>query len=166
MESDDRFINCTARDIIRADSRNYILKLWIFIAAGLLMMAVAGILPDIRFAIVGLMVIFLILPISVQISVFRALGSKWANINLTPKEVEIDGEGIKLTPAEGFRLAASEIKWDDVETVGLQRKNYVLVIKGRPSGLLLLPSERLNDNQKTILEKKIAERDSMAGSNG
>lgn len=154
------YISCLSKDIIKIYSRILMLRLWLIAILGFLLI-VAGIFTDIRASVIGLMLIFIIMPMAVLMSVLKCLGSKWSTVNLTPKTVHLSPEGIKMTPAEGYKLPVGDISWDDVREISMQRQSYILRV-GRPvTDSLILPASLLSDEEKSLLDSRMTAQDAM-----
>lgn len=159
-QSERDYISCLPKDIIKICSRMFVMRLWMIVAPALLLIA-AGVFCDIRVSIIGLMLIFIVMPMAMTLSVFKCLGSKWSAVNLAPKTVDIGPDMIKITPAEGYRLPAGVICWDDVRRISFQRQSYVLKVGKALTDCLILPSSMLGDEQKAIIESRMLSEDAM-----
>ena len=113
---------------------------WLWMALPLAVCAVLAIWIDVRFIIVGLMVLTIVLPMVLALLYFYYGFSPEARWSIMEKTVDINLDGMVLSFSDA-RMKKHAIRWDDVRHI-IEKDDAVLLMLagGRRYTCLMLPA--------------------------
>lgn len=117
---------------------------------------------DIRALYVGLVIIFLLYPMSLTLVWFDYALSPQSIRAITSKQVTVTNDGLKidyLPKNEDYKpLPSSFIKWDDILSAELSSNALTLVLGKRLDDRLTLPCEVFSPEAWTFVNNKVADK--------
>ncbi len=116
---------------------------WLWAAAPLAVCAVLAIGMDVRFAVVGLMVLFVALPMALALVYLWYGFAPEARWSVMPKTATLDSEGIHLDFADP-RMTKHTIAWGEVCDIVQKKDALLLMLKGKRYTCLMLPRSLVN----------------------
>lgn len=150
-------------------SRNYINRLaltwlanrWWLLAMPLVAVSVWA-LFDIRAIYVGLVIIFLLYPMSLTLVWFDYALSPQSIRAITTKQVTVKAEGLKLDFLPKHEdckpLPSVFISWDEIRAAELSSDALTLVLGQRLDDRLTLPCDAFSPGAWTLINTKIADK--------
>lgn len=112
---------------------------WLWMVAPLAICAVLAIWIDVRFVIVGLMVLFVVLPMILALLYFYYGFSPEARWSIMEKTASIDTDSITLN-FSNERMKTHVIPWGDVRYIIEKDDAWLLMLKGKRYTCLMLPA--------------------------
>ena len=158
--------NRVSTNIFKLSRKQFILLLtrlvaikWLVIPMILLLIAITitFILNDIRFVIIGLMILFIIIPMILAFLYISYGLMENCYINIIEHEVEFSSECLilkshikKITDEENeeteIRIMERKLPWDAISKVTYNIDNLMLLINKPNFGFLLIPTSSFNSN--------------------
>ena len=130
---------------------------WLWMVSPLAVCAVLAIWIDVRFIIVGLMVLFIVLPMVLALLYFYYGFSPEAQWSIKEKQVDIDNDGLKLTFSDE-RMKKHVIPLDNVRYIIEKDDVWMLMLSGgRRYTCLMLPTSAINPDVAQALRQLVAQ---------
>jgi len=126
---------------------------------GVLPVAVCGVMAwwvDVRWAIVALMVLFIVLPMVLALLYFHYGFSTEARWSIMDKAVTIGEEGIILEFAHE-RMQEHAVPWDDVRNIIEKDDVLMLMLTGKRYTCLMLPASVIDPDVAQRLRELVAQ---------
>ena len=130
---------------------------WLWLVLPVAVCAMLAIWVDVRFAIVAMMVLFIVLPMVLALLYFYYGLSQEARWSIMDKSVTIDDEGITLTFTDP-RMKTHAIRWDDVRGIIEKDDVVMLMLGGRRYNCLMLPASVVDPHVAQLLGQRITQR--------
>ena len=135
----------------------FVAENWLWMALPLAVCAVLAIWIDVRFIIVGLMVLTIVLPMVLALLYFYYGFSPEARWSIMEKQVDLDNDGLTLTFSDE-RMKKHIIPWDNVRDIIETDGVWMLMLSGgRRYTCLMLPSSAINPDVAQRLRQFVAQ---------
>ena len=153
-----RIENCkvTAGAYMRCLCGMFVAENWLWMALPLAVCAVLAIWIDVRFIIVGLMVLTIVLPMVLALLYFYYGFSPEARWSIMEKDAAINDGGITLTFTDE-RMKTHVIAADDVREIIEKEDVWMLMLKGARYTCLMLPASAVNPDVAQRLRQLVAQ---------
>ena len=154
-----RIENCkvTAGAYMRCLCGMFVAENWLWMALPLAVCAVLAIWIDVRFIIVGLMVLTIVLPMVLALLYFYYGFSPEARWSIMEKQVDLDNDGLTLTFSDE-RMKKHIIPRDNVRDIIEKDDVWMLMLSGgRRYTCLMLPSSAINPDVAQRLRQFVAQ---------
>lgn len=127
-------MNCIARRVA--------LRLWWLVAIAVVTVA-AGAAADWRFAIVGLMILFIVYPMAMSLAILAYAAKPTVVDRMTVQTVDVTDSAITLRKADGSQIA--EITPRAVTSITTSPQYIIISTGRRPDDVVILPRTILSD---------------------
>ena len=129
---------------------------WLWLVLPVAVCAMLAIWVDVRFAIVAMMVLFIVLPMVLALLYFYYGLSPEARWSIMDKTATIDDEGITLDFSDE-RMKKHAIGWDDVRYIIEKDDVVLLMLGGRRYTCLMLPASVVDPDVAQRLRQLVAQ---------
>ena len=113
---------------------------------------------DVRWAIIALMLIFMVFPMILTLLYFNFAFAPVARLSVMEKSMMIDESGVRLSFTHE-RMNDHEIRWSEIAKVQLANDNILLILRQGRFSFFMIPLEALSTDQvqtlKTIARKSL-----------
>ena len=125
---------------------------WLWMVLPIAICAILAFFVDVRFIIVGMMILFIVMPMVLALLYFYYGFSPEARWSIMEKTLTIGNEGITLTFTDE-RMKKHAIGWDDVLHI-IEKDNVLLfMLKGKRYTCLMLPASIVNPDVTQALRQ-------------
>ena len=119
---------------------------WVIVVPPLVLIALAWFLPDLRFAILALMYIFICLPFTATFVWFNNVFTKEARLSTLTRVVEISPQDkVTVSFPENPELADIVYNWADIRAISRTKSHYVIYPKGHARNVIVIPNEAFDN---------------------
>ena len=130
---------------------------WLWMVAPVAICAMLAIWMDVRFVIVGLMVLFIVLPMILALLYFYYGLSPEAQWSIMEKQTDLDNDGLTLTFSDE-RMKKHVIPWDNVRYIIEKDDVWMLMLGGgRRYTCLMLPTSAINPDVAQSFRQFVAQ---------
>lgn len=112
---------------------------WLWMVMPVAVCAVLALWIDVRFAIVAMMVLFIVLPMVLALLYFYYGFSPEARWSIMDKTIDVQQDGLHLYFADE-RMQKHVIRWDDVRSIIEKDDVVMLMLSGKRYSCLMLPA--------------------------
>lgn len=112
---------------------------WLWMVMPVAVCAVLALWIDVRFAIVAMMVLFIVLPMVLALLYFYYGLSPEARWSIMDKTIDVQQDGLHLCFADE-RMQKHVIRWDDVRSIIEKDDVVMLMLSGKRYSCLMLPA--------------------------
>ncbi len=138
-----------AGQYVRPMLRMFFGRNWMWFALPLLAAGATAICTaDVRWAIVGLILLFMVFPmimVLIYINYALTLEVRWS---LMEKTMHIDGDGVHMSFADA-RMRDRSISWNDISSITRDRNAFYLHLKVRRFNYVMIPCSALIESEIT-----------------
>ena len=154
-----RIENCrvSSGTYMRRLCRIFLADNWLWMVAPVAICIILAIWMDVRFVIVGLMVLFIVLPMVLALLYFYYGLSPEAQWSIMEKQVDLDNDGLTLTFSDE-RMKKHVIPWDNVRYIIEKDDVWMLMLGGgRRYTCLMLPTSTINPDVAQAFRQFVAQ---------
>lgn len=129
---------------------------WLWMVMPVAVCAVLALWIDVRFAIVAMMVLFIVLPMVLALLYFYYGFSPEARWSIMDKTIDVQQDGLHLDFADE-RMQKHVIRWDDVRSIIEKDDVVMLMLDGKRYTCLMLPASVVNPDVAQRLRQLVTQ---------